>query len=38
MNVEAAPPGTPRDMRDLMEKELVRWTDVARKAGIATGG
>lgn len=38
MNVEAAPPGTPRDMRDLMEKELLRWTDVARKAGISAGG
>lgn len=38
MNVEAAPPGAPRDLRELMEKELVRWTDVARKAGISAGG
>ncbi len=37
MNVEAAPPGTPADMRNLMEKELVRWTEVARQAGISIG-
>jgi tripartite-type tricarboxylate transporter receptor subunit TctC len=37
MNVEAAPAGTPKEMRDLMEKELVRWTAVARQASISVG-
>ncbi|MBN8938951.1 MAG: hypothetical protein J0H01_05645 [Rhizobiales bacterium] len=37
MNVEAAPPGTPADMRDLMEKELARWTEVAKRAGVSVG-
>jgi tripartite-type tricarboxylate transporter receptor subunit TctC len=34
MNVEAAPPGPPGRLRDLMQAELTRWTHLARDAHI----
>jgi tripartite-type tricarboxylate transporter receptor subunit TctC len=34
MNVEAAPPGPPERLRELMQTELARWTRVAREANI----
>jgi tripartite-type tricarboxylate transporter receptor subunit TctC len=34
MNVEAAPAGPPEKLRDLMQAELARWTQVARDANI----
>jgi tripartite-type tricarboxylate transporter receptor subunit TctC len=34
MNVEAAPPGPPERLRELMEAELTRWTGLAREANI----
>ena len=34
MNVEAAPPGSPERLRELMQAELKRWTDLAREANI----
>lgn len=37
MNIEAAPPGKPSDLRDLMEKELARWKTVASEANISIG-
>jgi tripartite-type tricarboxylate transporter receptor subunit TctC len=37
MNVEAAPPGTPAELRALMEKELARWKTVAAEASISVG-
>lgn len=37
INVEAAPPGKPEQLRQLMEKDLARWTKVAKDANIALG-
>jgi tripartite-type tricarboxylate transporter receptor subunit TctC len=34
MNVEAAPPGPPERLRELMQAELTRWTGLAREANI----
>lgn len=34
MNVEAAPPGPPERLRELMQAELARWTKLAREAQI----
>jgi tripartite-type tricarboxylate transporter receptor subunit TctC len=34
MNVEAAPPGPPERLRELMQAELTRWTRLAREANI----
>jgi tripartite-type tricarboxylate transporter receptor subunit TctC len=34
MNVEAAPPGPPQRLRELMQAELARWTQLAREAHI----
>ena len=34
MNVEAAPPGPPERLRELMQAELARWTQLAREADI----
>jgi tripartite-type tricarboxylate transporter receptor subunit TctC len=34
MNVEAAPPGPPERLRELMQSELTRWTKLAREANI----
>jgi tripartite-type tricarboxylate transporter receptor subunit TctC len=34
MNVEAAPPGPPERLRELMDAELTRWTGLAREANI----
>jgi tripartite-type tricarboxylate transporter receptor subunit TctC len=34
MNVEAAPPGPPERLRELMQTELARWTQLAREANI----
>jgi tripartite-type tricarboxylate transporter receptor subunit TctC len=34
MNVEAAPPGPPERLHDLMHAELTRWTQLAREANI----
>ena len=34
MNVEAAPPGPPERLRELMQVELTRWTRLAREANI----
>ena len=34
MNVEAAPPGPPERLRELMQAELTRWTKLAREANI----
>ena len=34
INVEAAPPGTPGELKTFMESELTRWRDVAIDAGI----
>jgi tripartite-type tricarboxylate transporter receptor subunit TctC len=34
MNVEAPPPGSPECLRDLMQAELKRWTELARDANI----
>jgi tripartite-type tricarboxylate transporter receptor subunit TctC len=34
MNVEAAPPGSPERLRELMQAELKRWTELAREANI----
>jgi tripartite-type tricarboxylate transporter receptor subunit TctC len=34
MNVEAAPPGPPERLRELMGAELTRWTGLAREANI----
>lgn len=35
INVEAAPAGTPKEFGDQMGRELARWRDVAREAGIS---
>ena len=34
MNVEAAPPGPPERLQELMQSELTRWTRLAREANI----
>ena len=34
MNVELAPPGPPERLRELMQAELARWTQLAREADI----
>ena len=34
MNVEAAPPAPPERLRELMQAELTRWTQLAREANI----
>lgn len=34
MNVEAAPPASPERLRELMQAELARWTQLAREANI----
>jgi len=34
MNVEAAPPGPPERLRELMQAELARWTKLAQEANI----
>ncbi len=34
-NVEAAPPGGPENLRELMTRELARWTQLAREAHIS---
>lgn len=34
MNVEAAPPGPPERLRELMQAELTRWTRLAKEANI----
>jgi tripartite-type tricarboxylate transporter receptor subunit TctC len=34
MNIEAAPPGPPERLRELMQTELTRWTKLAREANI----
>lgn len=36
-NVEAAPPGGPDKLRELMTRELARWTTLAREAHITAG-